>query len=107
MSAAFEKLMNKIAKIIEAPAITGMSPEQTKRYETGEYKPYFSLVVRDGELLCVNTIGRRSQATANHEADREIIRIRDIASGFYTDADNPRSWTQVTLLVAQVLKLEL
>lgn len=99
MSSKYIKLMDKIAEVIKNRTIV-TTPKKTREYEAGVYSPMFSLINRDGELLCIWCSNRK-------EGDIEIARFRDIDKGFDVDSKSPRSWDAVTLKVMHSLKLEL
>lgn len=100
MSKGYEELMLRIERAVKNRTISFLPPKKAMAYEKGEYHPMFSLINRNGELLCMWCSNRK-------EGDIEICRFGRIEEGFDTDPDSPRSWEVVTLKVMHSLGLEL
>ncbi len=106
MSQGFVDLQNRIAEAIKNRTIE-LPAKKVKDYESGAYKPMFSLINRGGELLCTWCSNRRRPDVNGKGGDVEIVRFRDIGQGLDTDSNSPRSWEVVTLKVMHSLGLEL
>ena len=89
--------MDKIAKAIENKTII-TTAKKTKLYELGLYNPFFSLIERDGELICIWCSNVKN-------GEKEIIRLQ-LKGGLPTSKDNPKGWDAITLEVMHSLKLE-
>lgn len=98
MSQEFQELMNKIAKAIENRTII-TTAKKTKAYELGFYNPFFSLIIRDDELLCIWCSNIKPK-------DKEIIRLQ-LRNGLPTSKDDPKGWDAVTIKVMHSLGLKL
>lgn len=107
MSEEFQRLTQRIAEAIEKRTII-TTPKKTGDYEKGIYNPFFSLIIRDGELLCIwcGNIKKPNKKT-DKDGDIEIGRFRNIEQGFDTDPKSERSWDVVTLKVMHSLGLKL
>ena len=101
MSQELEDTIKKIERVIADRAIVGMSAKQAQRFEADKYRPFFSLVDREGELFCVNTQGRRRKKTIKHLADIEILRFSRPEKGFFCEATEEMSWANVAIKVAK------
>lgn len=106
MGKEFQKLMEKIAKAVEGRTIS-LGPKKAKAYENGTYCPFFSLIDRGGELLCMWCGNRRRPNKNGEDGDVEIVRFRRPELGFATDGQDPLSWDNVTLAVMRHFKLKL
>lgn len=98
MSQEFQELMDKIAKAIENRIII-TTAKKTKLYEQGLYNPFFSLIERDGELVCIWCSNIKDE-------EKEIIRLQ-VKDGLPTSKDDPKSWDAVTIKVMHSLGLKL
>lgn len=105
MSREFQDLQSKIAEAIENRTII-TTPKKTGEYERGIYKPFFSLIVRKGELLCVWCGNIKKPDKEGKGGDIEIDRFRNIEEGFDTDYKSPRGWDAITLKAMRALGLK-
>ena len=99
MSQKYQRLMDKIALAIKNRTII-TTPQKTKLYEQGLYNPFFSLIERDGELICVWCSNVKLK-------DRELSGRLQLRNGLPTSKDDPKGWDAVTLKVMHSLGLEL
>ena len=106
MSQEFQILMEKIAKIIEARTII-LGPKKAKAYQAGVYHPYFSLIVRKGELMCIGYINRVRDCLKKEDNDNVLFTFRDCGKGLATDKDDPKGWDAVTLIVMNFYNLKM
>lgn len=106
MSAEFQELQNKIAEVIKNRTIV-TTTKKTREYEKGIYHPFFSLINRNGELLCIWCSNIIRPDEKGNGGDKEIARFRNIEQGFDTDMNSPRSWDAVALKVMHSLGLNL
>lgn len=104
MSRAFQELMNKIGAAIEKRTIS-LPLKKAKDYEEGKYKPFFSLIDRDGELLCMWCGNRQRPNHKGEGGDIEIVRFKE--TGFATSMDDPKNWDSVTLKVMHHFGMQL
>ena len=95
----FVKLMGKVAKAIESRQIS-LPPQKAKLYEAGAYNPQFSLIDREGELICI-------WCSNIKDGDKEIVRIGNVAKGLKSDMNDPAGWDKVTTKVMNYYGLKL
>jgi len=99
MSRKYQELMERIAKAIENRTII-TTATKTKLYEQGAYKPFFSLIERDGELICVWCSNVKA-------GDKKLSDRLQLKIGLPTSKDDPKGWDAVTLKVMHSLGLKL
>lgn len=95
METIFPNLMQKVSRAIDNRTIK-LSPKKATKFEAGMYNPFFSLLDRDGELLCMFCGNRRKPNAKGEGGDIEILRIRKPEDGLSTDIKDPAGWNKVT-----------
>ena len=123
MSALFQEWQRKIADAIASRTIS-IGPKKAQEYEAGHYHPFFSLVDRQGELVCIWCRNIKKQKGGYYRSgvdgracysgpdrlpsdDVEIIRLSgaDVTKGLGTKADSSiKHWDSVTRLVMEHFK---
>ena len=98
----FRQFESKLASVLENRTVR-VPAKKEKDYAEGNYNPFFSLVDRDGKLLCVSTVAQKKpkKDTSGKEVggDIEIVRFRDKEQGLVTDKKHPQSWESITKTV--------
>ena len=108
MSIEFQELLIKVAKVVENRTVVfGNSTTHQKlaqRYDDGEYNPFFSIVLRDGELRCIWCQNRQKHRNDKGELipEPELARFKPRPEGFGNE-----EWDALTLEIMHGLKLKL
>lgn len=105
----FPELKVKISKAINNRSIA-TSVEKMKRYENGQYNPSFSLVMREGQLMCVwcgNRTKKKEQfMDGNVSRTRVVVEAEAyrLTNKNCKDGFTPSEWDVVGLNVLNYLK---
>ena len=106
MSVEYQKLMEKVARVIESRMIR-LPPKKAQKYEKGTYRPRFCLADRGGELICIWCSNLRRADFEGKGGDVEIVRIGDVSKGLGVGMNDSSGWDAVTKKVMNYYNMKL